>query len=131
MTWTYAGTLTTDLDKVRLLIGDTDTTQQQLTDEELNFFISEEETLHTAAAAACRALASKYARKVHREVGDLKLYAEQMYQHYLDLAKELSVRGSSYAVPSAGGVYTADKEAYESDTSLVQPEIKRGIHDYE
>ena len=50
MTWTYDATsIGTDLAKVRLLIGDTETTDQQMTDEEINFFIDNEQTIYKAA----------------------------------------------------------------------------------
>jgi len=46
MTWTYGGapgttTSATRRDAVRLLVGDTDTTDQQITDEEIAFGLSQ------------------------------------------------------------------------------------------
>lgn len=54
--------ITTDLDKIRLEVGDTDPARQLLTDDELNYFLSEHDTALLAAAAACDSLATRFAR---------------------------------------------------------------------
>lgn len=131
MTWTYDSNLDAPLNEVRFLIGDTDVTHQLMADEELNYLISSSSSTLMAAASACRALAAKFARRVHEEVGDLRLAANQMYEHYRQMAIDLSAQGASLAVPSAGGVYTAEKEAYAADTTVVQPVFSRGMHDFE
>ena len=64
MTWTYSATaLGTVLAKVRLEVGDTDTTDQLLTDEELQVLIDNRASVVTLAAAdACDVLATRFAR---------------------------------------------------------------------
>jgi len=134
MGWSYDPNLSDPKNEVRFLIGDTDFTKPQLQDEEIQFLIDSSGSAVSAASAACRALAAKYARRVHEEVGDLKLYNEQMFDHYDLLSRNISIGNISSninAIPSAGGVYTAEKEAYAADSSIVQPSFSRGMHDYE
>lgn len=130
MAWTYDTTLETELSQVRLLIGDTESTQPQLTDEELTFLIDSEGNIYRAAAAACRALMAEYARKVDKAVGDLKINYSQRMKAYESLGKSLFIRGGGLGIPSAGGVYVADREANEGNESIIQPAIKIGIHDF-
>ncbi len=62
-TWTYD--LSTDIGQVRLLIGDTDidpTSAAVFTDEELQFFLTREGSVNSAAAAALEATAASKAR---------------------------------------------------------------------
>jgi hypothetical protein len=137
MAWSYDPTLATDKDRVRFMIGDTDTDDQQLQDEEILFLIEQYDTLYGAAAAAANALAAKNARYADKWVGDLKILASQMSRAYRELADRFSRQGvdaamlaaTQWGVPTAGGVYAEDKAQYEADPSLAQPFFKRGIHD--
>jgi len=134
MSWSYDPSLSEPLDQVRFAVGDTDSAHQQLQDEEITFLVDSSGSVASAAVSACRALAAKYARRVHEEVGDLKLYNEQLFDHYTKLMEQLTVEvmyGSLNGLPSAGGVYVAEKEAYAANAALVQPNFTLGIHDYE
>ena len=130
MSWTYDEQLATNRDRVRFLSGDTDSTHPLLQDGEIDYLETLYGTPMLTAAWVCRAIAARFARRVHEEVGDLKLYNDQMYKQYTALADTLEARARVHAVPSAGGVYTADKEAAASNDALVQPAITRGMHDY-
>lgn len=130
MSWSYDPELTEDKDRVRLLIGDTISTQQQFQDEELVWILSENgSSIYAAAASACRMLAAKYSRQADKWVGDLKILASQKARSYLALAESFDAKAGSqmWAIPSAGGVYVDEKEAAAADTSLVQPEFTRGM----
>jgi hypothetical protein len=131
MAWTYDPDITTDRDKVRLLIGDTITTDQQLQDGEIAFFLSEESNVYRAAARACQSLAALYARKVDKAVGDLKISASQRQKAYAALAKDLWIKGGVSGIPSAGGVYVADKDSMADNDSIVHGQLRIGIHDYD
>jgi hypothetical protein len=127
MTWTYnSASIGTDLAKVRLQIGDTDTNDQQLTDEEIQFFIDTEQTIYMAAYRCALALVAEYARKVDKEMGDLKLLAAQRHRHYLRLAEQL-IKKHIPGIPSAGGVYQTEKDTLTDNTNWVQPFFKRGM----
>ena len=133
MSWTYDNNITTDRDKVRLLIGDTNEADQQLQDGEINFFLSSESNVYRAASKAARALAGFYARKVDKAVGDLKLSLSQRSKAYLAMADDLQSQGpaSSFGMPSAGGIYTSEKTAMESNDSIVHGQLRIGLHDYD
>lgn len=61
MAFTYDVTLSTDLAKVRRLVGDTDSANALFTDAEMNFFITAGGSMYMAAAMAVRAIASSKA----------------------------------------------------------------------
>lgn len=132
MAWTYDSALGTDTDRLRFLIGDTDTADQQFQDSELEYLLTTHGTLYAAAAVACRALASRFARYADKWVGDLKILASQKARAYLELATSFDTKamGSAvWSIPTAGGVYTSDKEEQEANTALVQGTFKVGMHD--
>ena len=127
MTWTYnSASIGTDLAKVRLMIGDTNTDDQQLTDEEIQFFIDTEQTIFMAAYRCALALVAEYSRKVDKEMGDLKILAAQRHRHYLRLANELKKKNVP-GIPSAGGIYQTEKDTLTDNTNWVQPFFKRGM----
>ena len=86
MTWSYSGDpSSSNLDQVRFLIGDTDTTNQQLSNEEINFLLTAwNNVTYLAAAEGCMAIAGKYQNKADfsRTVGDLSITT--MYQKSAD-----------------------------------------------
>ena len=131
MSWTYGNDPSnSDLDAVRLLLGDTDSSKPQMSDEELNYFISEYTTVQMAASMAARSLASKYARLVTKEVGDLRIEYSDLYRHYLDLAGSLLEQAAlEGASPFLGGYSTSDKDTLYDDTTKVQPYFIRDQFD--
>lgn len=133
MAWTYNSSLGADKDRVRFLVGDTNTDDQQLQDAEIEFLLEQHGTLNLAAAAACRALATKYARYADKWVGDLKILASQKSEAYERMADrfeaEATAAFTSVSVPTAGGILVADKETQAEDDSLVQPGFRIGMHD--
>lgn len=130
MTWTYGGapgttTSATRRDAVRLLVGDTDTTDQQITDEEIAFGLSQSsDDLYNASALLCRALSGKYARLVDTSIESVSSSYSQRAQHYAELAVRLSREGKrlgtiGLGVPVAGGMSISGMESVESDTDRV------------
>lgn len=102
MTFTYSSTsLTTTLAKVRMEIGDTDSTQALFTDEELQVYLDSRGTDYLAAAAdACDALAARFARSYDFETDGQSFKRSQQSKAYRDMAA--SLRGRS------GGITTMD-----------------------
>lgn len=131
MSWTYdAEDMTIPLNRVRLMVGDTNASDPQLSDEELQLFIDSSDTDRGAAVLAARALAAKYARSVDKWVGDLKILASQRHRAYQALVEELTPTGGSInGIPSAGGIRYSSKEEILADTDLVVPSFYRGVHD--
>lgn len=103
MAWTYDAT---DLDNdtssgrlnvVRFLLGDTDTTDQQLQDEEIYYLLSEaQDSPKLASAKAARNLSAKYSRLVTTELdGQLTMEYGELSSKYNFLADTLEREASS------------------------------------
>lgn len=133
MTWTYIPQelATSSLMQLRLLIGDTLVTDQQLQDEELAEFIGSRSTIYGAAAEACRSLATKFARSVTRAAGSSKVNWSDLYKAYLMMATNFESQaalmggGPGYA----GGISEADKQAQEMNPDRVPPAFNVGMDD--
>lgn len=130
MSWTYDPALSAARDRVRFMVGDTDSTDEQLQNEEIDYLLTTEVSETSAAIAACQALIAKYSRRVDRQVGSLKISSSKLVDHYTALVETLSVAAARRGVPTAGGVYQSEKDAAAASDALVQPAIRRGIHDF-
>lgn len=131
MTWTYANNPSgSTRDMVRFLIGDTDNTDQQLSDEEISALLSTFGTARSAAEHAARALAAKFTRLVSKSVGDLSIQYQQRAAAYRELAADLKASHATAGVTLfAGGISKADRETRDADTDRVKPRFDRGKFD--
>lgn len=111
--------ITTNLDKVRLRIGDTDSSDPLLTDDEVNSFIDanyyvlDGGTIYDLAAAAsqsARAIAAKFARGYNFSADGQSFNRSERVAHYLQLADELGEH-SSQVVEVKSSVATAHEDA--------------------
>lgn len=128
MTWTYhAGESTRDW--IRLVIGDTNKSNQLLQDEDIDAIIAVEGSGYASAAACADALAGKYAGSADKTVGRFSIKNSQLGEHYSNLANRLRTQLGSRVQPYAGGISVSDKEAVEEDTDIVQPQFSIGLHD--
>lgn len=102
MTFTYNGaTVTTVLAKTRLEIGDTDSTAALFTDEELDVYLdNRSDNVLLAAADACDALATRFARAYDFKTDGQEFYRGKMSEMWA--ARAVALRGR------AGGVATVD-----------------------
>jgi hypothetical protein len=133
MAWTYDATdLTTAtssgrLNSTRLLVGDTDTSAQQVQDEEINFSLLQTgNNVYNAASFVARFLASKYTRMVDTQLDGALMasYSDRAKQYNL-LAVQLSefgkkASGRALGV-SAGGIPNAPNftvNQFDAETSL-------------
>ena len=118
MTWTYAGDPSaTSLASIRFLIGDTDTTDQLLSDEEINYLIVEEGASYKTASFACRAIAAKFARLMQRNIGGLGADFSAKFRQYSELADALTEKNDAQPVSLyASGWKISAKEVIDSDT---------------
>ena len=122
MTWTFTNApATNQVDEVRLLVGDTLTTSQLITDEDIAYFLivypkpilPTVRPAYLAAAAAADSIAASFARKADRSLArGLSLQASQQYDHYVQVAAFLreayvtggiGKRGARPALPKLGG----------------------------
>jgi hypothetical protein len=127
MTWTYVppdGSGDLNRDKVRLLIGDTNTNDQLLSDEELCFleveFGSATDIYSTALAAIDLIIVELSRKPTSKSVGPLSLsYADRLFQMGKARARvqALAMRKAA-PTPYAGGTSVADKEIDEGDDDV-------------
>lgn len=133
MSWHYQDTMIDDVSKVRFYVGDTDTTDQLLTDEEITFALSEGGSVRAAASLCADRLAAQYARLADLKEGQLSISYSQRFEQMRAVSESItdSATLSDPATPSAGGIFVADKTATEADTSLVRPSFSVDMLDSE
>ncbi len=121
---------TTDIDRVRLLIGDPVGGDELLSDEQIALLLEDNGLNRLAAAAdAADAIAAVYARRVDVRVGILSSSDSQLSSQFRQLAKDLRARADKLAggggVPYAGGLTLADRETRRLDDTLARPAFVR------
>lgn len=128
MTWTYGGNPGTSTpeqrrDAVRHLVGDVETTDQQVSDEGIAFALSEAgDDVYRASASICYSIAAKYSRLVDTDVdsGGMKASYSQRREAYTALATRLEKQAKKFGktglgVPRVGGISRGVMEQIDSD----------------
>lgn len=110
-------TLSTDRDKVRLLIGDTDETDPLLYDDEIDFALDERKLVTTAgttynvyaaAADSAGAIAAKFSREFNFREDQQGFDRAQKVSHYRTLEDQLRKRAGGQSIPlNLGGTITS------------------------
>ena len=137
MTWTYSGNPSASaLDAIRFLIGDTDTNDPLISNEEIAWVNSEASgsssgttALYDAAYRSCLFVASKLARLADKSIGDLQVSMSQKAQGYLRQSQELKAlaqRHGGVPTPYAGGISISDKDIDEDNSDSVRPYFSTG-----
>ena len=133
---------------VRLLIGDTDSTDYVLQDVDIEFFLTEANAnIYLAGSMAAQAIAAKYARSVTETKTDShgvhtqRRELSDRYKHYVELADKLRKRyddgigadtglfGLGGGGVFAGGISRSDKTTRESNSDRVAPAFTRDLHE--
>jgi len=133
MTFSYNDAdLSTDLNKVRRLINDVNSSSPFFTDEEVGFFIDQDSNIFGAASIACRALATRFASGVSKSVGKLSISLEQKFDHYDALSTQYASLATSKGAPQvfAGALTKTQKNTLESNTDRVEPAFYRDMFDF-
>lgn len=136
MAWSYDPTnldTTTSsgrLNSVRLLVGDTDTNDQQVQNEEITFSLSETgNNIYAAAAWIARTIASQYSRLVDTQLdGALQSNYSDLAEQYYKLAEDLEYRGKTNGAVlgvAAGGLTISDIQAVRANTNRVEGAFRR------
>lgn len=124
-TWSYDNTLPTDKDKARFILGDTDTLNQLLYDEEINAALTMKSTLRVACIFLAESLSARFMKFTQSRGGETTADRTAVSNKYEALAKRLRRVGQKgFAV-----LTQSDKTNYESNTDLLQTNIKRGSMD--
>lgn len=133
MTWTYTGDPSVSTrDQIRFLIGDTDSTDPLLQDEEIEWTLTNAGgSIYQAAHDLCYALGSKFARlATSKSVGDLSLSYQNRSDAFMKQAERLLELAARREPPtpwvSPKNVTTAAKRTELGEQGQ---EFFTGIHD--
>jgi|TARA_R100000655_G_scaffold1922_3_gene7232 hypothetical protein len=137
MAWSYSGDPDSSaLDAIRFLIGDTDTNDQLLANEEITWTNSQvtgsttsTDALYTVAYRCMVTIASKFSRLADQSIGDMKVDMSQKAEGARLQAKELKALAQSEGgtpTPYAGGITVTDKDIDRENSDLVQPSFSQG-----
>jgi len=122
------------LNTVRLLVGDTDTVDQQVQNEEITFSLSQNnDNIYYSGAWVARAIASKYSRLVSTKLdGALEAEYSDLAKQYKTLADDLEYKGKTNGSGSfvgigvlAGGITKSGIENVRSDTNRIEGSFRR------
>ena len=106
MSWSYSGDPSeSDLDEVRFYSQDTDSSDQLISDEEIQFVIDQWQPINGsniyAAAVICEVIAARFAREVTYSADGVSVGTNELQQKYEALA--LSLRDQYKAMTSVLG----------------------------
>lgn len=136
MAWSYdetdLGTTTASgrLNSVRLLLGDTDTNDQQVQNEEINFGLAQtNNNVYFAAAWCARVVAAKYSRQINTSLdGALSADYTDLAKQYTTLAESLEYQGKKAGAVvgiKAGGISKTAVDVVRANTDRIMPSFRR------
>ena len=136
MAWSYdptdldTTTASGRLNTVRLLVGDTNTDDQQVQNEEVTFSLSENSNnVYYSGAWVARVIASKYSRQVTTQLsGALSADYSDLAKQYQALADNLEYQGKTSGAALgvlAGGITKTSIETVRDNTDRVEGSFRR------
>ena len=135
MTWTYSGDPSaSDLDEVRFMLQDTDTTDQLMPDEEIQFVIDKWAGVvgsNIWAAAICaETLAAKFAREVSVSGDGVSVAVQDLQDKYDRLAASLREQHKTFAGSGENGAI-GNGTIFDTtpDASIKPLSFGKGMHD--
>jgi hypothetical protein len=119
-----------DRDKVRLLVGDTDSDNQLVSDETIDWALTREGNFFQASALVADIIAAEQARNPDKTIRDLSVSFSQRIENYRQLAEEYRERGAQAGSWKAltESLSKDAKDAFDDDDDLVTPEFERDQH---
>jgi len=131
VSFTFNPELGDNLDKIRVLLGDTVETGHKAEDETILWAIEVEENVFEAAALVADILSAKYSSTAQsRTIGELSLQASNLARQFGELASSLRTQRSRRGVPIAFGWSKADKEVAQEDEDREPIISRKGGMDY-
>jgi hypothetical protein len=124
--WTYSGNPNYNAkDLTRFLIGDTMITDQLLSDQEIEWLLSQyNNTPMNAAIRACESIISRYSRLADESVGQVKIQYSQRAKGYATTLIMLRNRlAMEDAAPFAGGIYVSDVMNNLQNRNIIRPDF--------
>tara|TARA_R100001440_G_scaffold2471_2_gene7051 strand:- start:2087 stop:2491 length:405 start_codon:yes stop_codon:yes gene_type:complete len=125
MTWSYNENLSTDRDKVRFRIGDTDTDDQLLSNETIDALLVIRNDVVLASIDSVQAILAQFAREIDRQALGLGGPRSQKTTHYENLLKILRAEADKGATGVFyGGATIAEKDDALADTTKPRPPFR-------
>jgi len=126
MTWSYSGDpADSDLDAIRFFCQDTDTEDQLITDEEIEYLYNLWTPVYgnnlMVASMVAEAIAAKFTREVAYSADGVSVAVEQLQQKYNDLASSLRDQYKQYDI--GAGVMLQGVLYSEQMDPLIKPTI--------
>lgn len=119
------------INNVRFLIGDTDSSDYAITNDNIAFALTQAgDDVYVAGAICARALAAKYANLVDTDFESVSSNYSQLQTNYTKLAQKLEAQSKKYGsrglgLPAAGGISYSDIRANDLNDDRVQPKFKQ------
>lgn len=112
MTWSYSGDPSeSEVDEIRFLIGDTDTSDQLIQDEEIQFLYDQWYPVHGTtfyvASIACETIAAKLAREISYSADGVSVSLSELQAKFKAQAETLRQQHKDLLVggaPDVGGI---------------------------
>ena len=127
--WSYSGSPgDSDLDEVRFISQLIDSSNERLSDEEIGWILTQEDTSVGAAARCCETLANRYAEEIDTRTGaagELSIKGSQLSSQFAKRAVDLRRESSKHASPWAASISESEKLAQEERTDRVEPAFTR------
>lgn len=133
MTFTYSGTpLSNTRDEIRELMGDTNRETSLVSDELIEYALSEaSNNKFRTCAIICDTLAVRFARDADIRVSTYATDRRSISDKYRAMAMQFRNRartGDAFRMPAMK--LTSKNNSFD-DTDIVQPMFKRGLHEFE
>lgn len=122
---------TSAIDRVRLIVGDTNTEFDYLADEVYGYLLTKYQGNETTSAMeAARYILGSLAKYSRQRTGDIEVYGAEMFKNYKDFLIELLRNPQmllSRAQAYAGGISKSDMEQNDSNPDNISPRFYRGF----
>lgn len=112
------------ISQVRFLIGDTDSSDYAVANENILFALAQNPNIYAAAAMCARAMAAKYASEVDTKFESVSVNYSQKAKAYYDLAKRLERQAKTsggLGIPLAGGISITERDSVNADSDRIPP----------
>lgn len=126
--YSYSGNpATSPKDLVRFLIGDTDSTEWLLQDEEIVYLLSlYNNAALNAAIRAVETIMSKFSRLADESAGSVSVSFSQRSKSYREMLGTLRTRiATDDMTPLAGGISHAQKQTTVANNDRIQPDFSK------
>jgi hypothetical protein len=135
VSFSYSGNpATSDTDSVRFLLGDTESSDPLLQNEEIEFLLEQwSGNLYSAAAAGAEQIAAQVTRETPYSGDGVDTNTDILQQKFMLLASQLRMlaRRKGYAAAIyAGGIDRSDVEDADADDTAIAGQFGVGMHDH-